>query len=181
MVGEGLRRFIRLFVATGAVTLALAGGPAAADLYRWVDAKGVVNYSNVPPPGIKAKQIAETQPTVSVIPPPERPPEMQQARRETELLRRIGQLEDELAALRRASAAAVVYTHPLPAPAPSVIYSVPVVYPYPIYPWSVYKSGGGHRFQPRHPGRSVHRRHGGGRPIALPHGGRSGLTVRARF
>lgn len=161
--------------------LALAGGPAVADLYRWVDAKGVVNYSNVPPQGVRAKQIAETTPTVSVIPPPEKRPELQQSQREAALLRRIEQLEREIAALRSASAAAVVY--PYPAPVPDVTYSAPVVYPYPIYPWPVRWAGGGHhhRFKPHHSGRGSHGRPGGRPPVAVPFGGRSGLTVRARF
>jgi len=161
------------------VALAFASSPAAADLYRWVDAKGVVNYSNVPPRGVQATQIAETAPTVSVIPPRERRPEVQQSQREAALLRRIEQLEDELAAMRRASAAIVAY--PYPVPAPDVTYSAPVVYPYPIYSWPVRWARGGHRFKPRHPGFGSRWLPGGRPPVAVPRGGRSGLTVRARF
>jgi hypothetical protein len=167
-----------LLASAGTVLIALASGPAVADLYRWVDAKGVVNYSNVPPQGVKAKQIAETQPTVSVIPPPERPPEVQQAQREAALLRRIEQLEEELAALRRAP---VVYTYPVPAVAPVETYAAPIVYPYPIYPWRAYKRGGGHRFGPHKPGMRAHGRPGARPPVAAPFAGRPGLTVRARF
>ena len=169
---------------------AFAGDHAVADLYRWVDAKGVVNYSNIPPQGVDAKRIAETEPTVSVIPPPpEKQPELKQAVREAALLRRIEQLEDELAALRRASAPAVVYAYPDPAPVPTVTYSAPVVYPFPIYSWPVTKPGFGHRFKPGighgfkpgKPGFASHR-HVGGRPAGvMPRGGRSGLTVRAGF
>ena len=161
------------------VALALAVAPAFADLYRWVDARGVVNYSNVPPQGVQAKQIAETEPTVSEIPLPEKQPEMQQAQREAALVRRVAQLEDELAALRRASAATVVYGYPVPVP--TVTYSTPVVYPYPIYPWPVHRAGGGYRFKPRYPGSGSYGRPGGRPPVATPYGGRSGLTVRARF
>jgi len=149
-----------------------------ADLYRWVDARGVVNYSNIPPQGVKAKQIAETQPTVSVIPLPERPPEVQQARREAELLRRIEQLEDELAALRRAPTT-VVYPYPAPATAPVETFAAPVVIPF--SPWPVFKPGKGHRFWPRQPGAGGKRGHGVRRPVASPFTSRPGLTVRARF
>jgi Domain of unknown function (DUF4124) len=39
-----------------AVLLTLAAAPAAAaGTYKWVDDKGVVNYSNAPPPAIAAK------------------------------------------------------------------------------------------------------------------------------
>jgi hypothetical protein len=180
MVCEHLRRVFPLYA--GTVLAALASGPVAADLYRWVDARGVVNYSNVPPKNVKAKQIAETQPTVSVIPPPENPPEVQQAQREAALLRRIEQLEEELAALRRAPATTVVYTYPVPAAAPVETYAAPIVYPYPVYPWPVYKRGGGQRFgSPHHPRMGARGRPGGRPPVAVPYTGRPGLTVRARF
>jgi hypothetical protein len=42
-----------------AVLLALAAGAAQAQVYRWVDAKGTVHYSNAaPPPGVKAQTLA---------------------------------------------------------------------------------------------------------------------------
>lgn len=179
MVRERLRSgSSRLAPITG-VVFALACAPAAADLYRWVDAKGVVNYSNVPPQGISARQIAESAPTVSEIPLPEKRPELQQAQREAAMLRRIEQLESELAALRRASAPTVVYSYPVPIPTET--YALPMVYPYPIVSWPVQRPGGGHRFKPYHPGSGSHWRPGGRTPVAVPHGGRSGLTVRARF
>lgn len=185
MVCEHLRRIFPVFASAGSVLLALASGPAAADLYRWVDAKGVVNYSNVPPKSVKATQIAETQPTVSVIPPPEKPPEVQQAQREAALLRRIEQLEQELAALRRAPATTVVYTYPVPTAAPVETYAAPIVYPYPVYSWPVYKRGGGQRFGPHRPahqpGVGAHGRPGARPPVAAPFTGHPGLTVRARF
>ena len=50
------------------LTLATAALPAAADTYKWVDAKGVVNYSNNPPSGIGAKaQVVEER--ISIVPP----------------------------------------------------------------------------------------------------------------
>ena len=185
MVCEHLRRIFPVFTSAGSVLFALASGPAAADLYRWVDAKGVVNYSNVPPQNVKAKQIPETQPTVSVIPPPEKSPEVVQAQREAALLRRIEQLEEELAALRRAPATTVVYTYPAPAAVPVETYAAPIVYPYPVYSWPGYKWGGGHRFGPprpaHRPGLGAPGRPGVRPPVAAPFPGRPGLTVRARF
>ena len=156
--------------------------PAHADLYRWVDAKGVVNYSNIPPAGVQAKRIPDTQPTVSVIPPPDNQAEVRQALREAELLRRIEALEDEIAAARRASAPVVVY--PVPVAAPPVTYSAPVIYPYPIYPWPVTRPFfAGHRFKPFKPGWGgvPGRPEGSAPPVAVPHGRPSGLSVRARF
>lgn len=158
----------------------LGCAPAAADLYRWVDAKGVVNYSNIPPHGVKATQIAEAEPTVSVIPPPEQRPELRQAAREAELLRRVEQLEDELAALRSASPAAIVYSYP--SVLPGATYSPPVVYAYPIHARPLFKHRGGHRFKWRHPGWGSPGFLPGRPAMTTPHGGRgSGLTVRARF
>lgn len=44
-----------------ALILALAALPAQAEVYKWVDAKGQVNYSNAPPPSVagKAQQVEE--------------------------------------------------------------------------------------------------------------------------
>ena len=179
MVRERSRRSLPLATTAGAV-LVLAAAPAAADLYRWVDAKGVVNYSNVPPPqSVKAKRIAETEPTVSVIPPREDRAERLQAAREAALLRRIEQLEEELAALRSTPAApTVVYTYP--APATAVTYPTSYVYPYPVYARPFGKPGRVHGFKPRHRGFGAHRAPGAAKfpGVASP---RSGLTVRARF
>lgn len=50
-----------------ALLFALAATPAAAETYKWVDARGVVNYSSTPPPSVAAKpQTIEER--VSVIP-----------------------------------------------------------------------------------------------------------------
>lgn len=187
MVRERSRRRLSLLTTAVAMSvLGLVAAPAMADMYRWVDAKGVVNYSNIPPPAdANAKRIAETEPTVSVIPPPEKNAEQLQAAREAALLRRIEQLEDELAALRTTAAAAATY--PYPVPAPEVTYGVPVVYPYAVWSWPIVKPGRGHGsfkpgrpgFKPRHPGFGSF-----GGPGARPAGvmpPRSGATVRARF
>lgn len=48
--------------------LAMAASPVLAETYKWVDAKGVVNYSSSPPPSAAMKpQVIEDR--VSVIPP----------------------------------------------------------------------------------------------------------------
>jgi Domain of unknown function (DUF4124) len=48
--------------------LALAASPVLAETYKWVDAKGVVTYSDTPPPSTAAKpKVIEER--VSVIPP----------------------------------------------------------------------------------------------------------------
>lgn len=142
-----------------------------ADMYRWVDAKGVVNYSNVPPPATTgATRIADTEPTVSVIPPRERTPESQAAReaREAALVRRIGQLEDEIAQLKRAAAQPPVYAaYPVPPAATYAEYAWPIAYP--VYPWPI-RPG-----RPHYPGfRPGHGKH----PVAVPHGARGGIAVR---
>ena len=44
--------------------------PAAADTYKWVDARGVVNYSNAPPPeAAKASQVIEERISVMGMDP----------------------------------------------------------------------------------------------------------------
>ena len=44
------------------IILSLAGGVSAADTYRWVDEKGVVNYGEKPPANRSAKPVS-TQPS----------------------------------------------------------------------------------------------------------------------
>jgi hypothetical protein len=177
MVRERLRPIVRCLMPAAGLVLSLVCGTAAADLYRWVDAKGVVNYSNIPPQGVKARQIPETQPTVSVIPPPERQAELKQAAHEAELLRRIEQLEDELAAMRRANAPAVIYAYPNP----FATYSTPVVYPYAVSPFPIYGPRVRYGFKRRHPGSGWGRSPGAIPPVPAPHGGRSGSSFRGRF
>jgi len=168
------------FVAVG-LSLGFAAGSARADLYRWVDAKGVVNYSNIPPDGVQAKRIPDSQPTVSVVPPPDNQAELRQALHEAELLRRIEALEAELAAVRQSSVPTAVYA--IPAAEPVITYSAPVVFPYPLYGWPVTRPiVGRHPLKPFKPGWGGSAGRPGGRaPIAVPHGRPSGLTVRARF
>jgi len=50
------------------LTLLLAAAAAHAETYKWVDERGVVNYSNAPPAGIKAaKPIPASEDRVSII------------------------------------------------------------------------------------------------------------------
>lgn len=49
-------RMIRSRLPAIILILAAAAPPALADTYKWVDEKGVVNYSNKPPPAAAAKQ-----------------------------------------------------------------------------------------------------------------------------
>jgi hypothetical protein len=46
--------------------LLCAALPAGAETYKWVDAKGVTNYSSTPPPGVAQAQVIEER--VSVVP-----------------------------------------------------------------------------------------------------------------
>jgi hypothetical protein len=53
-----------------ALILALAALPAQAEVYKWIDAKGQVNYSNAPPPSLAGKaQIVEEQISVMGLDP----------------------------------------------------------------------------------------------------------------
>lgn len=45
----------------------MAAAPAFADTYKWVDAKGVVNYSSTPPPASAKAQVVGER--ISVLPP----------------------------------------------------------------------------------------------------------------
>jgi Domain of unknown function (DUF4124) len=51
-----------------ALSLAMAASPVAAETYKWVDAKGVVTYSDSPPP-LTAKKPQVVEERISVIPP----------------------------------------------------------------------------------------------------------------
>ena len=71
-----------------------------AEIYKWVDEKGVTNYSSAPPATAKARSIDLQSATVSVY---EAPPPQQAARAlDTAMRARIERLENELLAERRA-------------------------------------------------------------------------------
>lgn len=52
----------------------MAALPAQAEIYKWVDEKGVVNYGTTPPPGKSAKQLPADAPGVTVVPGSPAPP-----------------------------------------------------------------------------------------------------------
>jgi hypothetical protein len=49
------------------LVLAMAATPALAETYKWVDAKGVVTYSDTPPPASATAQVVGDR--ISVLPP----------------------------------------------------------------------------------------------------------------
>jgi hypothetical protein len=51
-----------------AILLLLAAAPAAAQTWKWVDERGVVNYSNAPPPAANAAKATPVEERVSIIP-----------------------------------------------------------------------------------------------------------------
>jgi hypothetical protein len=107
--------------ATALVALLVAAVPAAqAEIYRWVDGKGVVNYGSKPPEGARnVRQLDENAVTVSTIPAP--PRAARERQRELALEARVERLERELQELERARAAAptVVVVPAAPAYAPA--------------------------------------------------------------
>jgi uncharacterized protein DUF4124 len=60
-------------LAAGALALLLAG-PVGAEVYKWVDENGVVNYGSAPPPGRPSKELPKDASGISVIPAPPPPP-----------------------------------------------------------------------------------------------------------
>ena len=93
-----------------AITLAviLAAAPASAQLYKWVDANGVTNYSNQPPPDRSAvKGLVKVEDNISVYSPdPGLIKAVEDARhnanQQQPLRARVQALEDQLEAERRA-------------------------------------------------------------------------------
>ena len=56
---------MRTLACTLALALACVAPCASAQLYKWVDADGVINYGDWPPPGVKIQSV--THGTVSVV------------------------------------------------------------------------------------------------------------------
>jgi hypothetical protein len=64
-----MRTALHLLVACAAI---LAAAPAPAELYKWVDERGVTNYSNEPPAAAAiARKLARVESTISVYTPDE--------------------------------------------------------------------------------------------------------------
>ena len=115
-------------------TATLAAPPlACADVYRWVDEKGVINLSNIPPKNAKIVQRFESP--VNPAPAVQRDPPVRS--REAELEARIERLERELEEARRASAMSV----PAPPPVYEPVYYYPPVPAYVTYGYPVVVGG----------------------------------------
>jgi hypothetical protein len=65
-----MRTFLSTALTSGAfLAIAAAAIPATAQVYRWVDARGVVNYTNVPPPnGVQATRVEVAEPRATGLP-----------------------------------------------------------------------------------------------------------------
>lgn len=83
-----------------AAVLALFAGTVAAEVYRWIDRNGVVNYGSAPPAGVNASLIDTDKAQVSVVPAPSRPAGSTKPG-EADLRARIGRLENQLEEERR--------------------------------------------------------------------------------
>lgn len=94
-----------------ACALALAAPVAAqAELYRWVDDRGVVNYSNIRPEGVRKVTQVEEDSRVSTVPGPS--PEQLAWQRQLELEQRLARLERELAEQRAREAMLAAQAYP---------------------------------------------------------------------
>jgi hypothetical protein len=81
-----------------ALLLAAAASAAQGQVYRWTDDRGIVNYSNKPPPaGVPSVTVAEPEPPLASAPEPQRSPTAN-----SELRERVDTLERELAVERSA-------------------------------------------------------------------------------
>ena len=98
-----LRSLIRLPVVLVAI---LAAAPASAQVYKWVDERGVTNYSNRPPADPKAvRKLGLVEDRISVYTPDKALTQAIEAfhqRSNQALAERIGNLERQLEAERRA-------------------------------------------------------------------------------
>ena len=91
-----------------AVALVWAGAAvwssgSSAEIYKWVDEKGVTNYSGAPPAHGKAQSLDLQSASVSVYPAP--PPEQVARALDAAMRARIERLENELLSERRARVA----------------------------------------------------------------------------
>jgi hypothetical protein len=128
-VAAGVNRFrstFRLFALASILLSLVAPATVRADIYKWTDANGSTNFSNVPPPpGVKQKNVtivAKESPSAAPI------PEHVATPTEQALLARIKEVERQLQAAKTAAAAMP------PAPRPQVPggYS-PTIQPPPAY------------------------------------------------
>jgi hypothetical protein len=128
-VAAGAVRFrstSRLFALIPVLLSFAVPASAWADIYKWIDENGSINFSNVPPPpGVKSKNVAivaKESPSAAPI------PEHVATPTEQALLARIKEVERQLQAAKTAAAT------PPPVPRPQVPpgYS-PTIQPPPVY------------------------------------------------
>ena len=83
--------------------LLMAAAPAWAKIYKWVDDKGVVNYSTTPParPGVAARELDPNESRLSVYTPVRPEPGRRSEAAGDALRERVDRLERQLAAERR--------------------------------------------------------------------------------
>lgn len=87
----------------GALTAVVLAGPVGAQLYKWVDEKGVTNYGSAPPANARnVERVDESNPRVSTVPGLK--PEDVKAGEDRALQQKIDRLERDLEAQRRATA-----------------------------------------------------------------------------
>lgn len=101
LIDMRLHALIRLLIALVAI---LASAPASAQVYKWVDERGVTNYSNQPPTDA-AKKVAIVEDKISVYTPDKALMQAIEAARQGSnqaLSERVASLERELEAERRA-------------------------------------------------------------------------------
>lgn len=85
------------------LTAAVLATPASAELYKWVDEKGVTNYGSTPPANARnIQKLDDSNPRVSTVPGLK--PEEVQAGQNRALQQKADQLERDLEAQRRATA-----------------------------------------------------------------------------
>lgn len=93
---------MRRMVRSSASLLLMLAITASAEVYRWVDEQGVVNYGSRPPAGSKAKQVDAEAAPLSVVPAPAKPASAASGAAEQAALRaRVRNLEAQVEEQRR--------------------------------------------------------------------------------
>lgn len=85
------------------LTCFVASGLARAEIFKWVDERGVVNYGSAPPSKFQAKALDPQASAVSVLPAPPRAAAAEDE--DAELRERLDRLESELEQQQRARVA----------------------------------------------------------------------------
>src|SRR5687767_6475533 len=97
-------------LAASLFVLAVAGAPVAhAQMYKWVDERGVTNYSNEPPPkGVTAQRVGPVQDRMSTYSPPPSTSASTGASQPDAMRERVQELERQLEQERRLRGSAVI-------------------------------------------------------------------------